>query len=57
MTYEYKCTNENCILYDVVVEIQKPLKDSSKKEYCKECRNELKRIYKFGCKTSDGVKI
>lgn len=53
MCYLYKCTK--CKL---IHEIDKPIKDVEKKEYCECCGTELTRVYKVGSiGTSDGVKI
>lgn len=52
MIYEYKCTNiVNCKEYNLIVEINKNIKDSSRTEYCSKCNEEMKRVY-----TSPGIK-
>jgi predicted nucleic acid-binding Zn ribbon protein len=57
MIYLYKCDNESCKNVDIIVEIQKPIKDSDRKEACEWCTGDLKRVYTApGVKTSDGYK-
>jgi len=52
-TYKYKC--EKC---NEEIEITKPMADSSKEEFCEECKHPLKRIYSLmGCQTfGDGYR-
>lgn len=45
MLYEYKCTNEKCENYDKVIDIYKPMKDSSREEHCEKCEKLLERVY------------
>lgn len=57
MTYIYKCTDENCKLFDIEVQIEKKISESDRKESCEFCGKELQRVYKpSGIKTSDGFK-
>ena len=51
MKYLYKCVNGNCKENNKVVEIEKPMTESSKEENCEICETELNRIY-----TSPGIK-
>lgn len=52
MTYEYKC--DKC---DKVFEVIKPNSESSRIEYCKVCKSEMRRIYSTGAiSTGDGFK-
>jgi predicted nucleic acid-binding Zn ribbon protein len=58
MRYLYKCDNKDCKQYDVVVEIEKPIKDSDRHEACKECAQDMVRVWSSpGIKTSDGNKF
>ena len=43
MIYTYKCENTNCNVNQV--EIDKPIPECSRLEYCKECGQELSRVY------------
>lgn len=52
--YLYKCVNENCKIFDGHVEILKKISDSSRKEICKECGDELSRIYSYTFKWGKG---
>ena len=56
--YDYKCTNEECKTYEEKVSISKPMSESAREEFCKECSQELARIYgNFGHQTfGDGYK-
>ena len=58
MTYLYKCVNENCKNVDVIVEVNKPIKDSDKKEGCNWCCQDMQRVFSApGIKTfGDGYK-
>jgi hypothetical protein len=57
MTYHYRCPNENCKLFDITIEIQKPAKDSDRKESCEFCAMDLERVWVApSVKTSDGFK-
>jgi len=51
MTYLYKCENVECEMHDEVVEVDKPMAESSRTEYCEKCSGELTRVY-----TSPAVK-
>jgi predicted nucleic acid-binding Zn ribbon protein len=51
MTYLYKCENEKCKNFDVVVEIQKLMKDSDRHEACQLCTQDMVRVY-----TAPGIK-
>ncbi len=52
MTYEYRCDKCNSNLV-----IDKSMSDSSRKEFCKECKNKLTRIFSIpSISTSDGFK-
>lgn len=43
MKYEYKCDNKDCVVKTII--INKPMCESSRKEYCKICNKELSRVY------------
>jgi len=51
MKYEYECKKCN-----KKVSIDKPMSESSKKEYCPDCKEEMSRVFSLGIKTSDGFK-
>lgn len=52
MKYEYKCNH--CNSTEIV---DKPIKESSRAEYCIKCKKEMNRVYSASSiKTSDGVK-
>ena len=52
MVYVYKCPN--C---ETVVEINKPIAESSRVEHCEKCNSVLNRCYNIsGIKTGDGIK-
>lgn len=51
MTYTYKCLNINCNLRNEIQEINKPISECSTKEYCKECNQELQKVF-----NSPGIK-
>ncbi len=57
MTYMYNCKNSKCSVD--TVSVNKPMKDSSKDEYCDKCKILLTRNYNTGMsiKTGDGLKI
>lgn len=46
--YNYKCTNVACLKLEEAVSIQKPMSESSRKEECEECKQELSRIFSLG---------
>lgn len=51
MTYTYKC--KEC---GELVEIDKPMSEASRREFC-ECGEEMAKVYSLaGIKTNDGVK-
>ncbi len=57
MLYPYECVNDNCDNFQVEVDVDKPMAESDRKEYCEKCANEMNRVYKsFGARTSDGYK-
>jgi hypothetical protein len=57
MIYHYKCENEYCKNVGVIVEIEKPIKDSDRREACQWCAQDLVRVWKApSVKTSDGFK-
>jgi len=57
MKYLYQCDNEKCKIFEKVVEIDKPISESSREEFCEECKEPLNRIFTAsGIKTSDGYK-
>jgi len=56
MIYAYKCTNEKCENYDIVVDIIKGTTQADQPEFCEKCHKELKRVYSFATKTNDGLK-
>jgi len=56
MVYEYKCDNPDCKKYGEVIEITRSIYRSGDPVYCKECNQEMIRVYNFGCKTGDGIK-
>jgi len=58
MKYIYQCNNEKCENFEKEVEINKPIADSSKEEFCEKCKEEMSRVFKpFGLKTAgDGYK-
>lgn len=53
MRYIYKCLE--CLKERAV---DKPMSESSKKEFCKHCDNadEMEKVYSFSVKTADGFK-
>jgi len=52
MKYLYECPH--CEIERTVTKL---MAEASKKEFCKKCEKEMKRIYaSFGIKTSDGYK-
>ncbi len=52
MTYIYKCVTCN-----EITEVTKPMKDASKVEHCKKCKEPMNRVFDVsGIKTGDGVK-
>ena len=56
MTYEYKCKNQKCELYDVIQKINLPMSQSDKDVFCK-CETKLQKLFfSSGIKTSDGYK-
>ena len=57
MTYVYKCVDENCKMYDIEVEINKKMSESSRDEFCDICSRKLDKVWKpSGIRTSDGFK-
>ena len=57
MRYNYRCNNEECTSYDVVVSVEKPMSESSKIELCRKCNSVLTRQYSVpSIGTSDGFK-
>ena len=57
MKYQYKCENENCKNVGIIVEIDKPIKDSDRRESCEWCAQDLVRVWVSpSVKTSDGFK-
>ena len=58
MKYLYKCTNQDCKENEIPKEINKPISEASKEEYCTECEHQMQKIYSIsGHKTfSDGYK-
>lgn len=51
MRYDYEC--KECSTKET---IDKPMAESSREEYCKECGELLSRIYSVGISTGDGYK-
>lgn len=43
--YTYKCNNEKCELHEKEVSIQKAMMESSREEFCEECKEEISRVY------------
>jgi len=43
MKYEYSCKNKYCGVKTIIV--NKPMSESSRKEYCEICDKELSRVY------------
>ena len=58
MIYIYKCINKDCKNNDKEIEIDKPMKDSDRREGCNVCTQDMVRVYKApGIKTfGDGYK-
>ena len=58
MTYAYSCENEKCKAYQYNINIDKPISDASKEEFCPDCKEKLVRSYSsFGLRTfGDGYK-
>jgi len=45
MKYEYKCVNIQCIKRNEIIEINKPMSEAGKSEYCEECGESLQKIF------------
>ncbi len=43
--YKYECINEKCKNFKKEVEIDKPMSESSREEFCEECKEKLNRIF------------
>lgn len=43
--YAYKCVNEKCESYEKEVDISKPMSESSREEFCEDCKEILQRIF------------
>ena len=55
MKYKYECRNKECPVKDTIV--NKPMDESSRPEFCKECGDVLYRTYSTpSISTSDGFK-
>lgn len=44
MRYEYACNGSDCGKQDVRVEIEKPLADLDRPEYCDKCKRPMRRV-------------
>ena len=57
MTYDFKCTNENCENFDVMIDRNIPYEELDN-QVCEKCGEPIKRIWNtnVGIKTSDGWK-
>jgi len=57
MIFNFKCNNESCENYDVIVERNISSKDLEK-QVCEKCNEPIKRIWNtsVSIKTSDGYK-
>ena len=56
MKYNYKCTNEDCLVHSKIQTIEKSISDVQKIELCKICKSPLQRVYTLAVKTGDGLK-
>ena len=57
MKYDYKCTNIQCKKRNEVIEIDKPMSEAGKSEYCEECGESMQKIFGSpAVKTGDGYK-
>jgi len=57
MTYAYKCTNIDCKMRNKEVSISKPMSEAGEPENCKECNEELQKIFGSpSIRTGDGYK-
>jgi hypothetical protein len=45
MRYEYKCSDEACTSFGKIVDVSKPMQESSRREYCPTCLKEMDRVY------------
>jgi len=57
MIYVYTCDNKDCDNFEIEIEINKPISEFSRSEFCDVCKKEMIRVFKpVGVKTSDGFK-
>lgn len=54
MRYVYECNNDKCKVESI--EVNKPIADSSREEYCPSCGKRLTRVYSSSITTGDGFK-
>ena len=45
MVYEFKCVNIQCSERNHIIEINKPISEAGKSEYCKECGDALQKVF------------
>ncbi len=57
MTYHFRCTNISCELRNEEIEIEMPMSESGKTQYCEKCKEPMRRVFGSpSIKTGDGVK-
>ena len=45
MKYTYRCVNIQCTKRNEEIDIEKPMSEAGRTEYCKECKEPLQKIF------------
>ena len=57
MTYEFKCVNLKCPNRNITLELNLPMHDAGKPQFCTKCSEILQKIFSSpAVKTGDGYK-
>lgn len=48
MVYSYECTNPDCKECAIAKDVDKPMSEYKREEFCEECEKEMQRVFSIG---------